>query len=104
MVGMNPPRALDIEHFHQASGNALMSLLREGGQWDVIDDYRAGAMSTPANQPHDDQRPKQWSYGAQSGGEARGEKWGDEENSDSRLGLPSMVSYDPVYGPKRGRC
>ncbi|RXK34815.1 hypothetical protein M231_07933 [Tremella mesenterica] len=52
---------------HQAS-NALMSLLREGGQWDELDDMRAG-LTNPGG-------PMRLSNQA-------GEKWGDDDGKDT---------------------
>jgi hypothetical protein len=77
MVGNQPNRApVDM---HLASGHALMSLLREGGQWDDDDDLRAN-ITQQDHQAND--LPKTWSVAS---------KQSDDKWTEDRPPLPSMV-------------
>jgi hypothetical protein len=64
MVGRNAA-APNANPMHAASGNALMSLLREGGQWDADDDLRAGRTNGQIEEAPYDQ-PRTWSLGSKT--------------------------------------
>ena len=79
-----PPQTRPPVDMQLTSGHALMSLLREGGQWDDDDDLRAG-MTQQVSAPFD--APKTWSLGSKP----KEEKWDVEV--EERPALPSVVSH-----------
>ena len=90
MVAPGPLREPEV--MHMASGHALMSLLREGGQWDEDDDLRItrpgpafGPGSPRAGDTDMLDVPKSWSLGSKPSLDA--DKW-DEARPD----LPAAVS------------
>ena len=89
MVGQQGPQRPPMNQL--ASGHALMSLLREGGQWDDEDDARARMTQTDdigALEP-----PKTWSLGSK----LDDERW-ENAGEYPPPALPSVVSrLDYVY-------
>lgn len=70
-----------------ASGHALMSLLREGGQWDDDDDLRAGLTkhdSMPFAKPND------WSTGSKAMDD---QHWDNPNGEVPSLPIAVSISY-----------
>lgn len=98
MIGQaQPAHGRNAQDMQLTSGHALMSLLREGGQWDDDDDLRAGITTVNGTQSQHnlevggpfDSTPKNWSLS--SGQLGKEDKW-EEDVEAQRPELPSVVS------------